>query len=548
MIQKTLAFFTSSQIRSSLTAIAIILAASALAIASGWHDALVVDEVPHVGAGYAYLTKQDMRLNPEHPPLVKSIGALPLLFLNIDQSAFTNNAWTNDINGQWEFGRHLIYRSGNNAQLITRLVKFPIILFFFIPLALVIFFWTRARYGAEAGLLATLLFSFSPTVVAHSKLVTTDIPATLGVVIATFAYLYWLRNTTKKNFFLAAMAFGLALTMKFSSVLLIPFFVVLAILWNYRLIGKTILMMIVGFVLIVWPVYAWHIKNYPIDRQRHDTENLITTFKDHPLGKLTLWASGKPILRQPAHYALGFLMVVQRVDGGNQVYFRGTVADSAGPGYFPFVYLIKEPLPWLILLMIAALATLIKIKKINIREHFEEIAMLLWIAIYLTISIQNSLNIGIRHLLPIYPFMAILVSRQIVRIKPAWILVGWFVAESLLTFPNYLSYFNQTVGGSQGGYRYVVDSNLDWGQDLKRLADWAKENDIESIELDYFGWADPNYYLSNRFKWLADGKPQGLWIAVSGTYLMNNSDGKYAWLVNKIPFTVIGNSIFVYHL
>src|SRR3989344_4665987 len=108
----------------------IITIAVILAITSFWNDSVIVDEVPHIGAGYSYLTKQDMRLNPEHPPLAKDIAALPLLFLGLKQSAFQTRSWTTDINGQWEFGRNLIFNSNNNAEYITHAVKLPMLLFF----------------------------------------------------------------------------------------------------------------------------------------------------------------------------------------------------------------------------------------------------------------------------------------------------------------------------------------------------------------------------------------------------------------------------------
>src|SRR3989338_6645520 len=118
--------FFSSKI--SWVAIFIIAIASILAIASAWNDSVIVDEVPHIGAGYSYLVKRDMRLNPEHPPLAKDLAAIPLLFLKLKQDVFSSKAWLTDVNGQWDFGRALIF--GNDANLITRAVKLPMILFF----------------------------------------------------------------------------------------------------------------------------------------------------------------------------------------------------------------------------------------------------------------------------------------------------------------------------------------------------------------------------------------------------------------------------------
>ena len=104
---------------SKASAAVIVAAALFLAVTSFWHDSVIVDEVPHIGAGYSYLTKQDMRLNPEHPPLPKDLGALPLVFMDLDQEAFSTRHWLTEVNGQWEFGRKLLYNSGRDAEAMT---------------------------------------------------------------------------------------------------------------------------------------------------------------------------------------------------------------------------------------------------------------------------------------------------------------------------------------------------------------------------------------------------------------------------------------------
>ncbi|MEK7615849.1 MAG: glycosyltransferase family 39 protein [Patescibacteria group bacterium] len=550
---------------SRASAVIIIAIAAVVAYASAWNDSIIVDEDPHIGAGYSYVAKQDMRLNPEHPPLAKDLAGIALLPLELNHDAFATNSWTTNINDQWEFGRKLIYHTGNNAELITHVAKIPPLIIFIIA-GWMVFWWTRQRYGDKAGLLAVTLFSFSPTVMAHSRFVTTDIPAALGVLIATYWFVRYLKEPTRKYFWYAAVMFGLALLMKFSTVLLIPLFVIVACTWNWRMITKTALLMIVGFVVVVWPVYAFHVWHYPIDRQHHDTETLLQTFGNRLLADPVVWASGKPILRAPAQYGLGLLMVTQRSAGGNTVYFRDTVTTSAGPIYFPFVYLIKEPLSWLALLLTAITIAIarFKVSRFKFKDHIDEIAMILWLVIYWATSIHSTLNIGVRHLLPVYPFMIILVSGQLVRLPrkvffAVPVLIAWFLLENFRIFPYYLTYFNQTVGGPSGGYRYVVDSNLDWGQDLKRFADWVEKNDIKKIELDYFGWADQQYYLGDSFVWLTSDKYKNErdflqksqtdgWLAISATFLQNEKYKKYSWLADYQPVTTIGNSIFVYNI
>lgn len=569
-----------------------------LAVSSVWNDSVIVDEVPHIGSGYSYLTQGDYRLNPEHPPLAKDLAAIPLLFQKIDKvSLFSQKFWTTDVNGQWNFGRFLLFRASPDPILSTRSAKLPVLIFFVLS-ACLIFHWCRKKYGDGPAFLSLILFLFSPTVIAHARFVTTDIAALFGVLFASYFFLNYLERPSKKRFWLASVFFGIALLTKFSTILLAPFFVLLAIFWGlvsetaelkskiihiFRRTSKTVLVMLAGFIIVVWPVYALHTVNYPSERQHDDTQFLLTSFTNRTFADPVVWASDKPLIRPAAQYALGLLMVAQRSEGGNQIYFRGNVVNQGGPLYFPIVYFIKEPLAWWGLVVMAIIGLLPGIlnlkfpffKRYWLEKHFVEIAMLLWLAIYWTTSIRSTLNIGVRHLLPTFPFAIMLVAGQIkniyqrlgiknqkVFVLAATLLTAWFVQQNLSVYPFYLTYFNESVGGPTKGYKIVADSNLDWGQDIKRLADFVFKNNIRKIDLDYFGWADQDWYLKNKLTWVSSRTYQGLedfklrntsdgWIAVSATFLMNSQgggNGDYNWLREGTPTAVIGNSIFVYHL
>ena len=573
-----------------------------LSITSLWDDSIIVDEVPHIGAGYSYLVKKDMRLNPEHPPLAKDLAAVPLLFANLKQDVFNTKMWQTDINGQWEFGRFLIFNSGNDADLIRHLVKLPMLLFFVLS-AILIFKWARRLYGNTGAITALILFSFSTTVLAHSRFVTTDVPALFGVLLATYCFVSCLKNPTGKKLIIAGLVFGVALLLKFSTFLLIPFFVLLAIIYGLvqedrkiinalRQLGNAIFVFLVGFVIIVWPVYYFHTYNYPPERQHSDTQQLLSSYGNRAFADPVVWASDKPVLRAAAQYGLGLLMVNQRAVGGNTTYFLGEVSRFGWRSYFPIVYFIKEPLAWWGLVLAALVLLGWQTKKPSgetfkragnfIKNHIEEFAMILWLLVYWGVSIKSTLNIGVRHLLPTFPFAILLVSGQASRIinsarnKGPKVLagaglvlagfLGWYVYENLHVFPYYLTYFNQAVGGPTNGYKYVVDSNLDWGQDLVRFDKWVRENNISKIEFDYFGWADPSYYLKDRYAWLNSSKysdgndfktrnQSDGWMAISATFLMGSQGpedmpnaANYIWLNSYQPVTVIGNSIFIYRI
>lgn len=596
----------------NILAAIIIVSAVILAISSVWNDSPIVDEIPHIGAGYSYVIKGDYRLNPEHPPLAKDLAGLSLLFLNLNQDIFNTSFWNQEINDQqWNFGRQLIFNFGNDTVKLIRAAKLPMLLFFILS-AIIIFLWTKKLYGAKAALLGLFLFVFSPTVIAHSRFVATDIPALFGVLFATYFFIKFLKTSSKKNFLLAVLAFGIAQLTKFSAFLLVPFFGVLSVSWALtqkekiiniaRYIFLTGAVIASGYILIVWPVYALHTRNYPIELQKRDTKYHLASYGNRTAADPVVWASGQSFIRPLAQYGLGLLMVTQRSVGGNTAYFLGEVKNVAWKKYFPVVYFIKEPLPfWILTLAVLVFLSLQIRKKPSftsvsgwLKNHFTEFAMLLWLAIYWYSSIKANLNIGVRHLLPTYGFVYILVAGQLskiiqnairqladkyqnhnskfkifnlnvsffILIFTFSILLGWYLAENLRVYPYYLTYFNQIAGGPSGGYRYVVDSNLDWGQDLKRLADWVEENDIPKINLDYFGWADPYYYLKEKYVWMAAGKyksaedflkeyPDGGYIAVSASFLMGTSKQpieNYLWLNSYKPLTVIGNSIFVWHI
>ncbi|MEK7583071.1 MAG: glycosyltransferase family 39 protein [Patescibacteria group bacterium] len=548
-------------------AVIFVFIGSVLSYTSSWNNSLIIDEISHIGAGYSYLVKGDMRINAEHPPLVKDLAAIPLLFVKLNQDAFQSPRWTTNINDQWKFGRQLIYQSGNDADLIGRLAHLPMLLFFALS-AWILWKWAKKLYGDRVALFAVFLFSFSPTILANAHFATTDMAALFGVLSAAYFFVQYLQQPMRRNFWFASIFFGIALLCKFSTAMLVPLFLLTALIWNYKKIASTILLMVVGFVVVVWPLYYLHVRNYPPERQRADTFDQLQSSNHFAYAKPIIWLSDKPILRAAGQYGLGLFKVSQRWKGGTNVFFLGKVSQGAGPAYFPFVYLVKEPLAWWGLVIIAIITTIknttSKFKIIeSLRNHPDITIMLLWLAIYWATSLKGALNVGIRHLLPIYPFMIILISGQIIKITKlklvVYALLVWYVLENIFVFPHYLTYFNQLVGGSSGGHRYVVDSNLDWGQDLKRLGAWVRENNIRRIEFDYFGWADPSYYLGERFvslgaktyqneeDFLANNTSDG-WIAVSATTLMNKSNSKYAWLYSHAPTAVVGRSIFLYHL
>lgn len=590
----------------NLAAGIIVITALVLAVFSVRNDALTTDESPHISAGYSYLMQKDMRLNPEHPPLIKDLAALPLLFQKLNFDA-EHSSWKENVNDQWSFGPHFLYEIGNNPDAIAFGARLAVMLVF-VLLGLMVYKWGRERLGHGPALLALALTVFSPNILAHGRYVTTDVGAAFAFLLAAYYFVKFLTEPSKKHLLYAGLSFGAAQLIKFSLILLAPLYIFLIIvlylakqkldpkagrLWKY--LRAVLFIFVIGY-LVIWPVYQFHVWNYPPERQKADTEFILGSFPVRPLANLDVWMADKPILRPYAQYLLGLLMVSQRAGGGNTTYFLGEVSSRAWPEYFPVVYLLKEPTPVLLggfMLLLLAVIKIIRegfyfqrsLKSVTmvagrtmdrlsrwIQTNFTEFSWLAFIVFYWLSSVSGNLNIGLRHVLPTFPFIYLAIAWQTKKWfqSKSWLagrpfkvlIVGglmiWYLAESVLTFPHYLAYFNELAGGPANGYKYVADSNLDWGQDLKRLRDFMEKNNIEKIKLDYFGGGSPRYFLGDKYEQLDANNPNQRhgWIAVSATLLQggraravkgyDRDTTYYRWLNNYEPVAKIGYSIFVY--
>ncbi len=613
-----------------------------------------MDELAHIPAGYGYVSQLDHRLNPEHPPLVKALAGLPLLFGNF-RFPVEHSAWQKDVNGQWEMGNQFFYHAGNDADRLIQTARYgPIALT--LLLIIFIYMWSAELLGRWWAIVPTLLFGLSPNVLAHGHYVTTDVAAAFGVVFATYYFIKLLHKPSPGAVVRAGLAFGVAQIGKFSAVLLLPYFAFLAFFYvlavairsgaeagfvntlrifflhGVRVTIRTLVVIVVGYVLVVYPLYAIFTSGYPIERQVADTSFILKSFAGGEtmqgvtckparcLADLNIWMSGNPIFRPFAEYMLGVLMVLQRSAGGNTNYFLGEVSAAGWHYYFPVVYSIKEPLPVVMLVSTALLLSFIAIlKRIKNQKaktlryfadylglSFTEFAMISFIIFYWAYSIQSPLYIGFRHLFPTLPFIYILTTsfwkrfittiriesrpsivstlwsgfRTVLRTSMKYIvflaLILWAVFETVRATPYYLSYFNELGGGTERGYRYVTDSNYDWGQDLLRLKHFVEAHpEIDRIGVDYFGGGNPKYYLGAKEEnwWSARGNPadqQIHWLAVSVNTLQGATqkpvpgferkpEDEYRWLTNSRPPAAgmgnvpepnyrVGTSIFVYKL
>lgn len=559
-------------------------------------DSLTFDELAHIPAGYSYLTQRDYRVNPEHPPLLKDLSAIPLLFGNLN---FPSNSptWTQKQSApawwiQFDLGTEFIFKSGNNPTNIIFWARLPMI-FLLTFLGWFIFKWAKELGGNLVGLGALILFTFSPTFIAHGRLITTDVGAGLGAILALYFWLKFLKKTHAVNIFVAGVFLGIAMLMKFSLILLIPLFALLTIAYPLLLMNrekilylrqyilKALMAALVGFFLVIWPVYQFHIAEYPADHQSRDTAADLAPNKTPIAKDLTIWMADKPLLRPFAQYFRGILMATQRTSFGNTTYFMGEISADAWWYYFPVIYFLKVPLA-LHLLTLSVLAGLLYVmirqKKLPkprewLQKNFTIYAFLLFIIIYWTTAMKGNLNIGIRHLLPTFPFIYLLLAmglkkifqftekRKITMGISVALLFAWYAFSSITSFPHYISYYNEVAGGAKNGYKLAVDSNYDWGQDFYRLRDFVEKNDIPEIYLDYFGGENPAYWLGEKYVQLNPKEikePLHGWVAVSLNQLQggvarpvpgfDQQTGYYEWLAKETPVAKAGYSIFIYNI
>ena len=542
---------------------------------AGRGDSGTTDEIAHIPSGYSYLHYLDYRLNPEHPPLAKVLAGSLLQFVDIKDM---RQDWSWDGINQWEAGWSMLYRSGNNPDQILLWARLPMILLA-LGLGFLLYIWAKKFWGRGVALLVLTLYAFYPDVLGHSHLVTTDIAAAFGYVVTLFAFDNLMRKKTTKALIWAGVAFGLAQLLKFSSFLL--FFILLALVF-YRAkldkkdnesywgsfwdLFKMYLWVCVISIVVVWIVYIPLVWNMSPGIEHQVIENNLTNndAKTIIARRLLHAMEGNVITRSIGHYILGVLLVFVRVAGGNATYILGQVSDKSISWYFPVAWLLKTPLS-VIILFVWSLLTLAIFRHKHKEESWENWLILTPIVIYWAFTLKGSLNIGIRHLMPTVPFVLLFIGKSMKRYidwqKRLTIqglvviaLAATMIVEVISYYPQYIAYFNMLVPRDKR-YQYMIDSSLDWGQDLYRLKNYIDANDIDSIKVDYFGGSVPPYFIPQSSEWHSSYGPTAGWIAVSATYFQSSKlygpmehKWDYEWLENFKPETIIGGSILVYHI
>ena len=504
------------------------------------------DEAVHLTAGYSYLARHDFRLNPEHPPFIKELSALPLY--SFYRLSFQPDERLWERAEEWRIGRDFLYRSGADADRILAAGRMPNLLLG-AALAGLAGWWAFRLWGRAASLLALGLAVFEPNLIAHASLVTTDLGAALFIFLAV--YLVWEHANAPSwpRLLGAGASAGLALGSKYSTVILaaiLAAITVLLVLTGGSLPGGGPRKKLKGAASrLIWSLPALLAVGLVA------LAVVLSVYFFQGLG--TWWT--------------GLNRVLTHQEAGHQAFFLGEYSTEGWVSYFPVAFLIKTPIGSLLLV----LASLLLFRRRQALTRRAAIFLLAPAAILVAAAMQGRINIGLRHILPVYPFLFVVASRlATLRFRTPWrraIALGLPLAatalSSLHVAPHQLAYFNELVGGPGNGYRYLSDSNIDWGQDLKGVKQLMDRDRLPMIYLSYFGNAPPEAY-GIRYQYVpafghlerpsGDLVPQGagreiLAISVNSLQAVHFEDKNlYRWLYARRPIERIGYSIYVYDL
>ncbi len=512
-------------------------------ILAGPHLSLTADEPVHMAQGYVYWTRWDFRFAwaIAQPPLPDALAGIGLL-LQPGPNVEELEGWVDGDHSHFVSAFLNWYGPGAALEAATFVSRFPITLVALIGAAFV-YRWARERFGRQWGWLVLFLFTFDPNFLAHSGLATTDILLAVWGFVGVYAATRWAATHSRKWGLLSGVALGLALGSKTSGFFPLGIVGLIGFTWaleefrRQRRIGVWLrwagrLAGLLGLAaLILWALYGFELRPHP--------------FATH----LLLWR-----------------MLRRHMAEGHAAFLMGQVAHHGWWYYYPVAFLLKTPLPTLVLLA-AALAP----PGYALRRWWQDRDLWLYPLLYGFATLFSTIAIGYRYLLPALPFLFVLAGRvlrsteyglrnayPVLRIP----LLVWLVAGTLRVAPNYLTFFNELAGGPYQGHRYLVDSNLDWGQSLKALREWLRsQEDVGVPFISFYTYASPGLYhilyhpippapytpltLPARF----DPAP-GLYVIGATTLqgVMLSDPDAYDWFRHREPIARPGIALFVYRV
>src|SRR3989339_811077 len=492
------------------------------------------DEPLHLAAGYSYWKTDKFYLNIyDHPPLAEMTGAIPLLSMN-PALPTSHPAWQNYE--QYSFADLFLYKNSIDAEKMLNSGRVAILIVSCL-LGFLIFRWASELYGGTAALLVLSLYVFSSNFLAHATLVTTDLVFVFFFTLGTYFLWKWFNTQLIKYSILCGVFTGLAFCSKYSAGILLLAYL-LVFFFGYRK-NKKVTTKLISHGLIF-------------------------------LGALAITILFVYRFSQAGLYFEGLRYLTKQMGRGRSSFLFGQYSTTGWSYYFVLLALIKTPVAFIALFA----GSFFFLKKYN-KEHFA--ILLVPPLLYFTVSSFSKVQIGMRHILPIYPFLFLWAGNLFKYLGSRFKQAGWavsfvlillYAAEFAVVHPWHLSYFNKAAGGPENGSKYLTDSNIDWGQGLKELRRWViQQNKAPVIYMCYFGVGDPHYYgiqyipigFINNMKpqerpgdAVFPGKNEPIIFAISVTNLKATyyADKKtFSWLEEFCkPVAVAAQSIFIYDL
>ncbi|WP_338682520.1 phospholipid carrier-dependent glycosyltransferase [Streptomyces acidiscabies] len=431
-----------------------------------------IDEPVYVGTAADYLHAHEVRYNPEHPPLGKLIVALGVTVADphVDDQ-FTGN--------QGALGRHLLYESGNDPWDVMFWARLPVIALTLL-VGLVVFFFARDVAGRAAAFVALALYAFSPDVIAHGSLATLDVPA--AGFLLTSAWLLWRADRNPRLYLaLAGLALGAALATKMSTLTAVPVFAGLAVVSLWRTGRRKALLgacgVVVAAFVVVWVSYL------VVDPRLRWSPAPGEVPSIHGLRGLVV-----DLLPVPESYRDGMRVQFRFENQQWQGFLFGQVYSGSRWYYLPAALLVKTPLG-MIALWVAGVVAMLSVPRLRRAAVY----VLVPTGVLLASAMTGARDLGTRYAVFVPMFLAVAAGCALAlrRVWVVWALVAFVAVSSLRTFPYYLPYSNEAFGGPSRTHLRLHDSNVDWGQDLGRL---AEEYRGEPMWLVYKGAGVPSYY------------------------------------------------------
>lgn len=508
-----------------------LVVASSIAV---WSTARVfsgtVDEPAHLAAGMQWLTTGQYTYDLQHPPLGRVAAAL---------GPYLHGARTVGEAGIYDEGARLLGQGRHYSDVLASARHGELV--FFLLMAAIVWLWARRLLGEAGGAVAVLFVVTNPDLLAHAGLATTDIACAAMTALGLYAAARWIDRPTWAATFSLGVAAGLAACSRLSAIAFLGGALIACYLlhaWATRgwslgsaLDGRRwterIFAALLVFALVVWAVYRFDVGRFTPDGLR---------------------------LPAPAFIA-GIDRFVLHGGAGHPSFLLGTPGNRGWWYYFPVALAIKTPLP---LLLLATLGSAEVVRRLRDRRDWQAAVPLVAAAAMLAVAMTVHVDLGIRLVLPLYPLLAIVAAYgaitlwsqmpQLASRVALAVLVAWSTIGAVRSHPDYLAYFNALAGSHPE--RILVDSNLDWGQDLYRLRDTVIARGIrDSIRVAYFGTADPSAIGVPNARQLGLHERATGWIAASETYLAGEwVGGAYAWLLDYPAVARIGPSMRLWYI